>query len=861
MAVFYQTDIRRSNAEGIWWGCKKNPISFILIYPMLKVFRLRVPCTSDDANVDSISEFQVEALPPDIDALFAPLIAELVSVGFSPAIYHFIHDAASGSRIYWATSFHESGQYVARIHNRYWDTQAKKMRALFPMFFTEFANGSFILSSSGKPDIAAPPTVKMNRMPGAPMPQLFSKHVEIVEAARQSSEVVPVTNHAELIGGCERLHQLQCQFHLKRGFFQQPTEKSIAVAQEHLQRMEDAKVQGSQYPDVLAEIRAIEDKKVSVSQMMILLVISAGLFLFASATRSRWDIALWLVPVLFLHESGHWVAMKLFGYRNMRMFFLPFFGAAVSGQNRNVTGWEKALVSLAGPLPGIAIGLILAACCMSHPVPWVRTVAVLLLVLNVFNLLPFLPLDGGRFLQATLFCRNRWLNAGFLALGVLGLVAASALGFGRLFPYLAISLALAIPSALKTGKITEQFRGTSLPPPAPGDFHIPIWAADPLTAAAKEAFPKHGNRLIAQHVLNIYESVNARPPSAGLTIGLMTIYLSGFMMTVVAGFLLIGTMRGSLADFLKDAATMPRHRVELSSVKVWKGQDRKYGGVLVVTTLPNSSAAAAKFAAITNQLPSTAGALLFGESLILDFAQDSGDASQRWLDKLTAPSVTPFLSSSEGVSIDLSCIVPNAAAGTNLQEDLSSYLGIQIEGAIPPWELDKASAEGQRRTKARLVWNRIHQEMNKAMAEHIQRLVADGTIGSRIASPDQTNQLKAMVAANKAAVELVRRRLAGEYSGTPYAKFVDWERQLSELNYTNTTERSALLERVGAEMGFDASRYASNSASGSDVTCKGLIFRAPSMDITSPLDFLPEMLNWLATNRCSHFKYNLDAVD
>ena len=36
-----------------------------------------------------------------------------------------------------------------------------------------------------------------------------------------------------------------------------------------------------------------------------------------------------LVGVLFVHELGHWVAMRVFGYRNLKMFFIPFFGAGL----------------------------------------------------------------------------------------------------------------------------------------------------------------------------------------------------------------------------------------------------------------------------------------------------------------------------------------------------------------------------------------------------------------------------------------------------------------------------------------------------------------------------------------------------
>jgi len=52
--------------------------------------------------------------------------------------------------------------------------------------------------------------------------------------------------------------------------------------------------------------------------------------------------------------------MKLFGYRDVQMFFIPMLGAAVSGVESNPSSVRKAIVSLLGPLPGIIIGIISA---------------------------------------------------------------------------------------------------------------------------------------------------------------------------------------------------------------------------------------------------------------------------------------------------------------------------------------------------------------------------------------------------------------------------------------------------------------------------------------------------------------------
>ena len=52
--------------------------------------------------------------------------------------------------------------------------------------------------------------------------------------------------------------------------------------------------------------------------------------------------------MLLCHEAGHFLAMRRFGYKNVRLFFIPFFGAATAGVGTTAVGWQRVVVSLAG---------------------------------------------------------------------------------------------------------------------------------------------------------------------------------------------------------------------------------------------------------------------------------------------------------------------------------------------------------------------------------------------------------------------------------------------------------------------------------------------------------------------------------
>mmetsp|Transcript_30286 Transcript_30286/g.40242 ORF Transcript_30286/g.40242 Transcript_30286/m.40242 type:complete len:320 (-) Transcript_30286:1071-2030(-) len=103
-----------------------------------------------------------------------------------------------------------------------------------------------------------------------------------------------------------------------------------------------------------------------------------------------------LVAVLVIHEMGHFIMMKVFKYKNVRMLFIPLMGAFVQGKKRKYSQRESFMVIFAGPLPGMIIGAILLWYSNAFHLAWMLQLSALFLVLNVINLLPLDPLDGGQ---------------------------------------------------------------------------------------------------------------------------------------------------------------------------------------------------------------------------------------------------------------------------------------------------------------------------------------------------------------------------------------------------------------------------------------------------------------------------------
>jgi Zn-dependent protease len=109
-----------------------------------------------------------------------------------------------------------------------------------------------------------------------------------------------------------------------------------------------------------------------------------------------------LVGALFIHELGHFLFMKLFNYQNVKMYFVPLMGAFVQGNKSKYSQFESLLVVGAGPFPGIILGIICAIVFQSTHEPLFLSCAIIFFALNIINLFPLDPMDGGQLFKLLL---------------------------------------------------------------------------------------------------------------------------------------------------------------------------------------------------------------------------------------------------------------------------------------------------------------------------------------------------------------------------------------------------------------------------------------------------------------------------
>ena len=113
-----------------------------------------------------------------------------------------------------------------------------------------------------------------------------------------------------------------------------------------------------------------------------------------------WRFAAGFVALLFVHELGHYIQMRREGVQPSWMLFIPFLGAAVGARSLGGSALAEARIGLAGPVLGSLGAAAVLAVAVATGEPFWYALAFTGFLLNLFNLLPMLPLDGGRAMAA-----------------------------------------------------------------------------------------------------------------------------------------------------------------------------------------------------------------------------------------------------------------------------------------------------------------------------------------------------------------------------------------------------------------------------------------------------------------------------
>jgi Zn-dependent protease len=252
------------------------------------------------------------------------------------------------------------------------------------------------------------------------------------------------------------------------------------------------------------------------------------LALISGSSRSLIELGM-LVGVILFHELGHMAGMIAFGYRDVRIFFIPFLGGAATGKKRGVARWKEAIVLLLGPFPGIIAGVLMLK--VGNVDGLMHTLAMQLIIINALNLLPVHPLDGGQLFTVLLFSRNRHLEVVFTGLTAALLGVAAVFGGMWIIAILVYFIISGLPFKKRMLDAGANLRGAGMPSD-PGHLSEPqqkrLWKEtwDALSDAQRTRW--RGRAIDqARAMEQVLEHATMRPPSVGATVMLFVVWFAG----------------------------------------------------------------------------------------------------------------------------------------------------------------------------------------------------------------------------------------------------------------------------------------------------------------------------------------------
>jgi Zn-dependent protease len=132
------------------------------------------------------------------------------------------------------------------------------------------------------------------------------------------------------------------------------------------------------------------------------------------------EFAVTLLAILMFHEYGHIRAMKRFGIPTKGIYIIPFVGGVAVGDSPK-THWQELYIAMMGPVFGLAMSVAFFIGFLITDSHFVGLVASISALVNLANLLPIYPLDGGRVVKALVYSgRSRFIYVGLVVIsGVL----------------------------------------------------------------------------------------------------------------------------------------------------------------------------------------------------------------------------------------------------------------------------------------------------------------------------------------------------------------------------------------------------------------------------------------------------------
>lgn len=171
------------------------------------------------------------------------------------------------------------------------------------------------------------------------------------------------------------------------------------------------------------------------------MLVTIGLY----ASSFGWLYGIGFVLLIFIHEMGHYLTAKNIGLNVSAPVFIPFVGAFIAMKDQPVNAADEAKVGLGGPVLGSLAALFCLLVGLEFKNSFFLALAYSGFLINIFNLIPVSPLDGGRIVSA--ISPKLWL---------IGIPVLAVAAFYFFNPIIILLLILGVYQAFQQWKATDK---------------------------------------------------------------------------------------------------------------------------------------------------------------------------------------------------------------------------------------------------------------------------------------------------------------------------------------------------------------------------------------------------------------------
>lgn len=644
---------------------------------------------SESLAPDSLAEIEVgdvSNLPIEARAIMETFIADAKAEGYVEPLVHLLEerDVDVGVVVLRASDGRSAcSQHVAV--SRAFDPPLVESTAGVTALLDD---GTWIVSTSRASRLHLPPGIRELPRPDATIGELRrALHHELERSSRRAR---PIPDSDTLRSLLDEYENTQFSWLCGRGLYvPRPTPGDSASVD---MPSESAPSSGTSGRDeletfessVLALIDLPQVDTTRWTSSVVVATLSLALFVAVGGLQWSWELAAMISGVLLAHELGHLAAMRAFGYKNPRMFFLPLLGAAVTGQAHGAPGWKRTLVTLAGPLPGIAVAAGLLAANAAIGDPGLARLAHVSFVLNGLNLLPFRPLDGGWVIDALLASRAPGLTVAFRVISSLGLLAAGIHFHSWILAGLAALMLFGMRREWKLARVSSRLLREGAVFHAVGGGIPRDEALAILRRLREEIRGTSSSHVAAAHVSEIHDRLSSRSPGLATTIVLLALHACGGVVAV-AGTRLALERELELSAGVMDGPSWPEPLWAMTSFETEARGDDSAATHLVFVQVADETRA-------SSRLPSLSAALVPGERLTrfgsTIIAATNAARAPAWTERLREEKEQPRIDLVEDENdtfVELSCRVDSEAHAKSLVADANLSFGGEWPGLRPAW--------------------------------------------------------------------------------------------------------------------------------------------------------------------------------